>query len=217
MTISTALPPLYVARHAETIFNKAARLQGQLGHSPLTTTGFRQALAMGEALKAELGAQPDVALWCSSSGRTRQTMSLICEVLELDYMDVIPDDRLQEIHVGDWEGQYYRDVQAIHGPIVDLDKRLFTQQPPGGETYADIAVRMADWLAEVQTETRPIVAISHGMSGRVLRGLLAGGPVYHGAAIAPDAPQGSVFRVQAGTEALIYVGSGSYHEQTVRV
>jgi probable phosphoglycerate mutase len=124
---------------------------------------------------------------------------------------------VQEIHVGNWEGQYYRDVQARHGPIVDLDWRLFIQQPPGGETYADIAVRMADWLAEIQAETRPIIAISHGMSGRVLRGLLAGGPTYQGTAIAPDAPQGSVFRVHGGSEALIHVGSGSHHEKTVRV
>ncbi len=218
MTNHSGLPPLYLARHAETVFNRAARLQGQLGHSPLTLTGFDQARAMGEALKAELGPRPDIALWCSSSGRTRQTMSVICEILELDYMDVIADDRLQEIHVGEWEGRYYHEVQAAHGPFINMERRLFTLQPPGGESYADIAARMGDWLETVTGETRSIIAISHGMAARVLRGLIVGGEAFDGTKIAGDAPQGTVFRIAGGSEDMIHVGSGSYREQAaVRV
>jgi broad specificity phosphatase PhoE len=216
MTISISLPTLYLARHAETVFNRAARMQGQLGHSPLTMTGFAQAQAMGDALRAELGPKPDVALWCSSAGRTRQTMAIICEHLELDYMDVIADDRLQEIHVGTWEGRYYREVLEEHGPYIDMERRLFSIQPPGGESYADIAVRMTDWLQHVQTETRPIIAISHGMAARVLRGLIVGGDLFHDTKLAPDAPQGTVFKIQGAEEQAIHLGSGSHDEKRLR-
>ncbi len=210
------LPPIYLARHAETVFNRVARMQGQLGHSPLTLVGVDQAKAMGVALRAELGAKPDVALWCSSSGRTRQTMAIVCEMLDLDYMDVVADDRLQEIHVGDWEGRYYHEVHAEHGPFIDAARRLFSVRPPNGEWYDEIAHRMTDWLASVNGETRPIVAISHGMAARVLRGLIVGGEAMDGTLIAPDAPQGTVFRIADGAEVPIHVGSGSTSEHALR-
>jgi broad specificity phosphatase PhoE len=207
------LPLMYLARHAETVFNRAGRLQGQLGHSPLTLNGIAQAQAMGEALKARLGTQPEIALWCSSAGRTRQTMAIICEILDLNYMDVAADDRLQEIHVGDWEGLYYRDVLASVGPFIDQERSLFTVRPPGGEDYGDIAVRMTDWLAAVSAETRPMIVISHGMAARVLRGLLVGGHDLDGTAVAPDVAQGSVMRIEGKAESIFHLGSGSHTER----
>jgi broad specificity phosphatase PhoE len=212
MTKFSSLPPIYLARHAETVFNKAARLQGQLGHSPLTLNGFGQAEAMGKALLDFLGAAPDVALWCSSSGRTRQTMAIICEILGLNYMDTAADDRLQEIHVGDWEGLYYHEVRSTVGPFLDQKDRLFMHRPPGGEWYDDIALRMKDWLGTIQGETRPLLVISHGMASRVLRGLLAGGLDVEGTAIAEDVPQGTVMRIENGSEQAIHIGNGVIHD-----
>ncbi|MEO6246990.1 MAG: histidine phosphatase family protein [Sphingomicrobium sp.] len=37
---------LIVARHAETVYNAGARMQGQMAHTPLTRTGIGQAEAM---------------------------------------------------------------------------------------------------------------------------------------------------------------------------
>jgi broad specificity phosphatase PhoE len=216
MTKYMNLPTIYLARHAETIFNRAGRLQGQIGHSPLTLTGVGQAQAMGEALKAELGRSPDVALWCSSAGRTRQTLSIACEVLDLNYMDAQADDRLQEIHVGAWEGRYYQEIIAEHGPIMDPDWRLFSKVPPEGEWYDGIEARMADWLGTIAGSSKPCIVISHGISARVLRGLLVGGTAYHGVLIAPDAPQGTVFRIAEGAESVLHTGSGSRGEDRLR-
>lgn len=46
------------------------------------------------------------------------------------------------------------------------------------------------------------------MTARVLRGLLTGGPDYHGVVVAPDVPQGSVVRIAGTGETLLLTGSG---------
>ena len=62
---------------------------------------------------------------------------------------------------------------------------------PGGENYAEVAARISDWVRELKTDT---VAISHGATTRILRGLLSG--LDWRAMSALDEPQGVVFRVQ---------------------
>ena len=61
---------IILARHAETVFNAAARMQGHMAHTPLTRAGIAQAEAMGAALAEVLGPRPDRDLWVSPSGRT---------------------------------------------------------------------------------------------------------------------------------------------------
>jgi DNA-binding transcriptional LysR family regulator len=46
---------IILARHAETVFNAAARMQGHMAHTPLTRSGIAQAEAMGAALRETLG------------------------------------------------------------------------------------------------------------------------------------------------------------------
>src|SRR3546814_73110 len=163
-----------LARHAETVFNAAARMQGHMGHTPLTRNGIRQAEDMGRALRAALGPKPDIDLWASRSGRTLQTAAIIAEHLERDFFDIRADDRLLEIDVGDWEGRSYAEIVAESGPLVCPDRRVFLRQPPNGEWYPDIARRLADWLAGLDP-ARPALIVSHGITARVLRGALVGG------------------------------------------
>ena len=54
-----------------------------------------------------------------------------------------------------------------------------------------------------------MLAISHGITLRVLRGLLAGGAQYEGIALADDAPQGTVFEIEGGVQRVLYTGSGN--------
>jgi broad specificity phosphatase PhoE len=59
----------FIARHGETVFNAAGRMQGDALHTPLTRAGFAQAEEMGLALRLRLGPRPDLALWTSDAGR----------------------------------------------------------------------------------------------------------------------------------------------------
>lgn len=200
--------PLYLARHAETVFNRAARMQGNDAHTPLTLAGVRQADAMGAALATHFAATKEGVpqIWCSPAGRTQQTVAIVADHLGVEFFDVRQDARLREIEVGDWVGRYYADVIADHGPIIDEDHRLFRMPIPGGESYEDISERLKDWLADAGDA--PALVISHGMTARVLRGLLVGGRDYHGIPIAADVPQGTVMRIADGREEPLLTGSG---------
>ena len=197
---------IILARHAETVFNAAARMQGHMAHTPLTRAGIAQAEAMGAALAAA-GTAAGRDLWVSPSGRTQQTAAIVGEHLGRNFFDWRQDKRLLEIDVGDWEGRYYADIVAEAGPIVDATRRLFAVPPPGGEWFPAIAERLADWLAGLDP-ARPVLAISHGITARVLRGLIVGGEDWHGVRVAADAPQGTVFHIRDGVESVLHTGTG---------
>ncbi len=201
--------PLYLARHAETWFNRVRRMQGNEAHTPLTRAGIAQAEAMGRALARHFEAtgEPLPQLWSSPAGRARQTAAIVAEHLGTDYFAVRIDPRLREIEVGRWEGRDYAEIIATEGEIIDAEHRLFRMPIPGGEHYADIARRLAAWLADAGEG--PALVISHGMTTRVLRGMLVGGPAYHGVPVAADAPQGSVVRIAGGAEELLLEGEGA--------
>jgi len=201
-------PPLYLARHAETVFNRHRRMQGNDAHTPLTRDGIAQAEAMGTALALHFAgsAEPLPTLWASPAGRTLQTAAILAEHLGIPYFAIQPDRRLREIEVGHWTGRDYAEIIAAEGEILDMEHRLFRMPIPGGEHYADIAARLADWLAEAGDA--PALVISHGMTARVLRGLLVGGRAFDGVPIAADLPQGSIVRIEGGAEATLYLANG---------
>lgn len=208
---STNGKTLYIARHGETIFNAAARMQGMSAHTPLTANGCAQAQAMGRALAATLSPGHDLALLASPSGRTLQTLALICEETGHDWHDHATDHRLREIDIGDWEGQYYRDLFADPAELIDHEHGLFKiVAPGGGEDYRAIAARLEAWLSEQRFE-RDMLLISHGMTSRVLRGLLRGlEPLAsYAAPIAPGLPQGSIVAIRDGQEQILALGSGT--------
>jgi broad specificity phosphatase PhoE len=200
---------LILARHAETVFNAAARMQGNMAHTPLTRAGIAQAEAMGAALSAALGRKPDRDFWVSPSGRTQQTAAIVAEHLDVPFFDWRQDRRLLEIDVGQWEGRYYADIVADLGEhIVCPDRRLFRVEPPHGEWFPAIAARLSDWLVSLDP-ARPTLVISHGITARVLRGILVGGEDWHGVPVAADAPQGTVFHIRDGVESVLLSGSGA--------
>lgn len=202
----------FIARHGETVFNKAQRMQGDALDSPLTRTGFLQADAMGAKLAQWLGTTQALRLHVSPSGRALQTLAVVCHHIGHDWFEAERDDRLKEIDVGAWAGRTYAEIIAEQGEIVDRDNKLFSVRPPGGEFYPDIAARLGEWIAAVGTARNDRLVIMHGMSSRVLRGLLLGlapDPVY-GAPIAPSLAQGTMVMIGGGEEKLICGGAGTH-------
>ncbi|MCJ8158771.1 histidine phosphatase family protein [Sphingomonas sp. LaA6.9] len=200
----------FIARHGETVFNAAGRLQGDHAHTPLTRAGFAQADAMGVMLRDYLGPRPALTLWASDTGRALQTLSVIAEHLELDWHQARTDARLAEIGMGAWGGRYYHDVMAEVGPILDREQGLFSQQAPGGEWYDDIAARLRGWLDDTADQTGDRLILMHGISSRVLRGMLTGVATtsQHRAPVAAGLPQGSMVMVEHGRETIIRTGTG---------
>jgi probable phosphoglycerate mutase len=202
----------YIARHGETVFNAAGRMQGDAPHTPLTRAGFAQAEEMGRALQAHLGTSPEIELWASPTGRALQTLAILAEHLELDWHGARTDPRLSEMDMGEWGGRYYRDIIAEVGPIVDRRSGIFSRRPPGGESFNDIEARLTRWLDEYASVPGERLVIMHGISSRVLRGMLTGAahrPGYD-APVADGLPQGSIVRIVDGVETVLHRGTGTH-------
>ncbi|MBF6601704.1 MAG: histidine phosphatase family protein [Sphingorhabdus sp.] len=215
--LSTKGKRLFIARHGETIFNLAGRIQGNAAHTPLTQRGFAQANEMGRALARyleSLGARDEgkdagygLQLVASDTGRALQTLSVVCEHINLDWHQAAADVRLREIDMGEWEGSYYH---SLEGQLqVDRERSLFLSQAPGGESYVDIVQRLGMWI-EDQSFEHDMLLISHGMTTRVLRGMLTGREPLEliGAPIADSLPQGSLVQITDGVETIVHLGAG---------
>ena len=198
---------LFIARHGETIFNLAGRIQGEHVHTPLTLSGFAQADEMGRALAIRLPQDTPLDLVASDTGRALQTLAIVAQHIGADWHQVKQDARLREIDMGEWGGVYYRDLD---GKLeIDREEMLFATVAPGGESYAEVASRLKHWIADQRLE-RDTVLISHGMTSRVLRGLLCDLTPHarFGVPIAEGLPQGSMVEFHEGTETVIHRGGG---------
>jgi probable phosphoglycerate mutase len=198
----------FIARHGETVFNAASRMQGDVPHTPLTRAGFAQADDMGTMMRMLLGAKPNLELWASPAGRALQTLAVIAEHLELDWHDARTDARLREIDIGDWGGRHYAEISAEAGPIIDPEAGLFSRRPPGGEYYDDVAARLRSWLDDIGDKTADRLIVMHGMSSRVLRGLLTGAAPRPGfdAPVADGIRQGALVEIAGGVETILEQG-----------
>ncbi|MBP7952080.1 MAG: histidine phosphatase family protein [Sphingorhabdus sp.] len=214
MTISTNGKRIFIARHGETVFNAVGRMQGMDAHTPLTREGCEQAVRMGEALRGHVAdsahAKDGLQLLASPSGRTLQTLALVAAEIGANWHDHETDVRLREIDVGEWEGQYYADLFPDLHDLMDMEHKLFKQYAVQGEDYVAVAARLRAWLAD-QAFERDMLIISHGMTARVLRGILLGLPdlAGYGAPIASSLSQGSMVAICDGAEQLIHSGDGS--------
>lgn len=207
MGISTNGKRLFIARHGETVFNAAGRMQGMAAHTPLTWEGCVQAKMMGRSLAPLVNGALDMR--ASPSGRTLQTLGLVADEAGLNWHDHQTDWRLREIDVGEWEGQYYKDIAPDIHTLMDMEHKLFLYAAPGGEDYPAVAERLREWIAE-QSFARDMLIISHGMTARVLRGLMLGlEPMARfGAPIAASLAQGSIVMVCDGVEEIVLNADG---------
>jgi probable phosphoglycerate mutase len=169
---------IYLVRHGQTAFNRERRIQGHVD-SPLTELGVRQARAVGRLLR-DLIREPDG--WRIVSGK-------------LGGLPVETDDRLKEMSWGPHDGRLRSELEAEHPDTFGRTGWAFDAS--AGETYDEVAARVGDWLESLPPEAeRRIIAVSHGISGRVLRGLYA--RLSRDEAGRQDVPQDAVYLLQHG-------------------
>lgn len=194
---------LLLVRHGQTVSNAARRMQGQTD-SALTDLGRAQASAMGVVLAGILDPDRPVHLRYSPIGRVRHTLVRILDAAGLPKIDPIPDDRLKEIHFGAWAGFSVAELES--GPEAEAWERRqkdpWTTAAPGGESYAELSVRVNDLLLELEAlpTDHQIVLVCHGGTGRVIRGPMTGIPRDEWPFLHP--PQNGILRLAEGTERL---------------
>lgn len=182
-------PELYILRHGQTEWNAQNRMQGAL-NSPLTSQGRSDAARQGAILACcdLIG----FAYWCSPQGRAIETAAIALARLAAD---IHTDDRLREIGVGDWAGRLRDTLPLPDGPD---PYALQYDMAPRGEGFAALRLRARAFLDDL---TGPAVLVTHGITSRVLRQIIAGDaaiatPTAHGG-------QGCVYHLRAGIQTLL--------------
>jgi broad specificity phosphatase PhoE len=184
---------IYLVRHGQTEFNRERRIQGHVD-SPLTELGVRQAKAVSRLLRDLIREPTGWRIVSSPLGRARATAEIIAG--KLGGLPVELEPRIQEMSWGSHDGRLRAEIEAEHPETFGKTGWAF-DAPTDGESYEVVAARVGDWLASLPPEPdRKIIAVSHGISGRVLRGLYADLP--RDEAGQQDVPQDAVFLLQHG-------------------
>ena len=184
---------IFLVRHGQTAFNAEGRIQGAKD-SALTELGVRQGEQLGVLLR---GVAPrDVRIIASPLGRTQHTARLIREHGGFG-AEIETDERLAEISLGDWDGMLKDDIRVI-APDYDAGDRRWSWffEAPGADTYEVMTERLGGWLEDARAQAGPIIAVSHGVAGRILRGLFLRMP--RSEALMLDIPQDACFRMLEG-------------------
>ncbi|TQM58538.1 histidine phosphatase family protein [Humibacillus xanthopallidus] len=161
---------IVVMRHAETVDNAARVWQGHRD-SALSDRGEQQVAA----------AAPHVAAYgpvVIVSSDLRRAVSTAEAVGELTGLPVRLDERLREVHVGEWQGLHVDDVHERYPEIVAaLDRGEDVPKGVTGETRQDVAARAGAALREVADglgDGETALVVAHGVSARVAASDLVG-------------------------------------------
>ncbi len=182
---------IYLVRHGQTVFNAEGRLQGHVD-SPLTEVGQAQARRVGQLMKQLIREPAGWRLVSSPLMRAQATASAISEALGLP-IETHPE--LIEVSFGVWDGRLRSDLQVEFPDTFGPTGYRFAS--PDCEPYEAVVERLSAWLGRLEPEGgRRIIAVSHGVTGRVLRGLYGG--LSREAALALNVPQDAAFRLSQG-------------------
>lgn len=182
---------IYLLRHGETVWNAAGRFQGQKD-SPLTKRGIEQADQMGMLLSQQIaGGEEHFRGYVSPLGRTKETARRIARFVPLTFID---EPRLMEVSVGAWNGMSLYEIGIEYPDALNgTDAFDWFFRSPDGETFEHACQRLRTWLSEVST---PTVAISHGLTSRLLRGVYLG--MTRREMLELPVPQNGFYRLDAG-------------------
>lgn len=185
----SSLKEIYLVRHGETEWNAAGRFQGKLD-SRLTEKGVEQAAAYGRHLAA-VAAGID-ALVASPLGRVRETTAIIQSFGK--FPEPQWDPLIAEVSVGSWDGLTHTDIDAQWPGRLDGTTPFdWFFRSPDGESYDAAMARAIRWLDGLQGV---ILAVSHGLTGRLIRGAYLG--LAKDDALGLPVPQDVIWRLANG-------------------
>jgi broad specificity phosphatase PhoE len=151
-----AVKELWLVRHGESVGNVAATraevdgldaipLDIRDADVPLSPTGEEQARALGRWLD---GRRDDIdCYWVSPYLRARQTLALASGNRAVT---AVVDERLRDRELGILDLLTRRGVARLHPEEAARRRHLgkFYHRPPGGESWADVALRLRSFLRD---------------------------------------------------------------------
>lgn len=155
-----------LARHGETDWNAAARIQGK-SDIPLNGRGRAQARELAAAVQ-RLGTVE--VIYASPLSRALETAQIIGRALGLEPAPAI---ELTELNFGDWEGCSWEEIGRRwpeQFAAYSADRKNYA--PPNGESYADMLRRARPFVDALRAGPSAGAALCVCHSA-VMRGLLA--------------------------------------------
>jgi len=152
---------LWLIRHGESAANVAAGEAERAGAEgievahrdadvPLSETGREQAAALGRWLTENVTETKPGAVWASSYLRAQQTVAIALQESGLE-MPVRVDERLRDRELGILDLLTTEGVEKRFPDEAARRRWLgkFYYRPPGGESWADVALRLRSFLRDV--------------------------------------------------------------------
>ncbi|MGW2373722.1 histidine phosphatase family protein [Kitasatospora sp. NPDC001683] len=187
---ATRLPSVLIAtRHGESTANVEFQLAEAAGalsvpiscrdaDIPLSLRGRQQAQALGRWWAALPSADRPRSVWCSPYVRTAETARIaLAQAAGLGAVPVTLavryDERLRDRELGVLEMLPKAAIEAKHPEEAARRRKMgeLYYRPPGGESWADVALRVRSLLRDVCEEDagRPVLLVAHDCTVLMLR------------------------------------------------
>ncbi|MFI9270446.1 histidine phosphatase family protein [Kitasatospora sp. NPDC052896] len=188
-----ALPSVLIAtRHGESTANVEFQLAEATGalsvpitcrdaDIPLSMTGRAQAQAFGHWWAALPSVDRPRTVWCSPYVRTAETARIaVAQAAGLGALPAGPpiryDERLRDRELGILEMLTAAAIEKRHPEEAARRRKMgeLYYRPPGGESWADVALRVRSCLRDLCTEEagRPVLLVAHDNVVLMLRYVL---------------------------------------------
>lgn len=150
---------LILARHGQTEVNRLGNIQG-VGPAPLNETGRTQAVRLARALRADA----PFVLYSSPLRRALETAQAVAEHTRAE---IVQDDGLIEMDVGEFEGLSGSQLRERFPEVMRMwDQDAAHTVMPGGESLSDVRARA--WQAVKRLAERhpseTVLAVTHNFT-----------------------------------------------------
>jgi broad specificity phosphatase PhoE len=145
---------------------------------PLSDLGRRQAEAFGRWLADQPADQNPQAVLVSPYRRAAETADVVLAAAGLAHVPRGVDERLRDREMGLWDGLTWRGIVAKFPEESERAKLVgrFFHRPPGGESWADICLRLRTFLADVVRELQDVrvLVVAHDVVIQLTRAIVEG-------------------------------------------
>ncbi len=165
---------IYLMRHGETEWNKERRFQGQID-IPLNENGVELAVKTAEGLK-------DVAFDAVFSSPLKRAFLTAQTVVGDRNVEVVPDERLQELYFGPSEGEHFEPAKKNpeHPMYTFLCEPGRYFPTDGAEAFDRVRARTAEFLQEkilpLEGSCENVLIVAHGAVNRIMLNRIANIP-----------------------------------------
>ena len=163
LIVSTRWPAqIVLVRHGESVGNLAAAEAGRTGaarldlqfrdaDTPLSDTGREQARAVGAFLREGAQSECPELVVSSPYRRAAETAAAAVEAWGCAH-ELVLDERLRERDLGVFDGLTAAGIRSEYAAEAQRRSRVgkFYYQPPSGESWCDVALRVRSLLADLR-------------------------------------------------------------------